>query len=125
MRFFSLARRFSNTAPAAPCITIKDCAKEHLNHLLKQKKNSHIKLSLISGGCNGFRYCWDWVSDNDLCQKDEIIDLDNGKFIVDSRSVFYVLGSELYFKKNDFDAAFEFKNPKASAQCGCGESFSV
>ena len=125
MRLFNPARALSSIADRIPCINIQPCATAHLNGLFQGNQNSHIRLSLNSGGCNGFRYQWEWGNGSDLCDTDDIIPLENGKLVIDAKSAFYLAGSELYYENTDFDAALTFKNPNAQSQCGCGESFAI
>ena len=122
MRLFN---RALSTLNNIPCINIQDCAKAHLNNLFKKKQSSHIRLSLKGGGCNGVRYQWEWGDGHDLCDTDEVIQLEHGKLLIDNKSAFHLTGSELYYENSDFDAALKFKNPNAQSQCGCGESFSI
>ena len=44
---------------------------------------------------------------------------------VDPKSLVYVDGTEMDYVKEGLSEGFEFKNPNESAQCGCGESFTV
>ena len=51
---------------------------------------------------------------------------DNGlKIIVDKKSLFYLLGTELDFSDGLNGKGFQFNNPNANRTCGCGESFSL
>jgi len=47
------------------------------------------------------------------------------KIIVDPKSLLYIDGTEMDFVKQGVNEGFEFKNPNAKAECGCGESFSI
>ena len=122
MRLFN---RALSTLASTPCINIQACAKAHLNELFQKKQNTHIRLSLKGGGCNGVRYQWEWGDGSDQCKTDEVIELTHGKLLIDNKSAFYLTGSDLYYKDSDFDAALKFKNPNAQSQCGCGESFAI
>jgi iron-sulfur cluster assembly protein len=37
----------------------------------------------------------------------------------------YIKGTEIDFIDEGFNQVFKFKNPNATGECGCGESFSV
>ena len=54
-----------------------------------------------------------------------ISNLKGKKIIVDKKSLFYILGTELDFSDGLNGKGFQFKNPNATRTCGCGESFSV
>ena len=47
------------------------------------------------------------------------------KIIVDKKSLFYLLGTELDFSDGLNGKGFQFNNPNANRTCGCGESFSL
>lgn len=47
------------------------------------------------------------------------------KIIVDPKSLVYIDGTEMDFVKQGVNEGFEFKNPNAKGECGCGESFSI
>ena len=60
----------------------------------------------------------DKVDDND-----EVVDLSEGKFVIDSMSLPFIAGTEIDYVREVFGAHFEIKNPSATSSCGCGESF--
>ena len=47
------------------------------------------------------------------------------KIIVDAKSLIHLDGTELDFVKEGLNEGFQFNNPNAKGECGCGESFSV
>ena len=47
------------------------------------------------------------------------------KIIVDPKSMVYLDGTELDYKREGLNEGFEFNNPNAKDSCGCGESFTV
>ena len=56
---------------------------------------------------------------------DQIFEDQGIKIIVDKKSLVYINGTEMDFVKQGVNEGFEFKNPNAKGECGCGESFSV
>jgi iron-sulfur cluster insertion protein len=48
-----------------------------------------------------------------------------GKTIIDKSSLDIISGSVVDFKKEMIGESFVIDNPKATASCGCGLSFSV
>ena len=48
-----------------------------------------------------------------------------GKVIIDKSSLDIISGSVVDFKKEMVGESFVIDNPKATASCGCGLSFSV
>ena len=82
-----------------------------------------LRLSVEGGGCTGFQYKFDLVSDTE--PDDVVIEKDGAKVVIDAVSLPFVAGSELDFVDELIGASFKVKNPNAVAACGCGTSFSV
>lgn len=101
-------------------VFLTDTAKEHMSKMLEENNKPAIKLALQGGGCAGFKY--DWSLEDEAETGDEVIELDNGKFIIDSMSVMYLLGSTVDYKKELFGSYFDIRNPSSTSSCGCGES---
>ncbi len=83
-----------------------------------QSKN-FFRITVKGGGCSGFKY--DFSFDNKVNNKDVIFD----KAIIDKESLDIINGSTIDFKKEMIGESFVIDNPKASASCGCGLSFSI
>jgi len=56
---------------------------------------------------------------------DLVIARDGATVLIDKVSVDYMAGSEIDFVDDLIGASFKVKNPKATASCGCGTSFSL
>ena len=83
-----------------------------------QSKN-FFRITVKGGGCSGFKY--DFSFDNKVNNKDIIFD----KTVIDKESLDIINGSIIDFKKEMIGESFVIDNPKASASCGCGLSFSI
>ena len=64
-------------------------------------------------------------SNDETTENDQFFEDNGTKIIVDKKSLFYILGTELDFSDGLNGKGFQFKNPNATRTCGCGESFSV
>jgi iron-sulfur cluster assembly protein len=62
---------------------------------------------------------------DDLTPEDKVFENHGIKIIVDPKSLVYIDGTEMDFVKEGVNEGFEFRNPNARGECGCGESFSV
>ncbi|MEN9896274.1 MAG: hypothetical protein RIR97_2126, partial [Pseudomonadota bacterium] len=105
-------------------ITVTDNAARRISQiLLKETGKNAMRVSVEGGGCSGFSYKFDLVSE----PGDDDIVLENGdaKVLIDRLSVVYMDGSEIDFVDNLLGQSFQIKNPNAVASCGCGTSFSV
>ena len=95
-------------------------AKEQIEKIInKDKTKKYFRISVKGGGCSGFKY--DFSFENNL-DKDDIL-FEN--VIIDKVSLDIISGSVIDFKKEMIGESFVISNPKASASCGCGLSFSV
>ena len=56
---------------------------------------------------------------------DEVFENQGVKIVVDPKSLVYLKGTQMDYVKQGVNEGFEFKNPNAKGECGCGESFSV
>ena len=101
-------------------VTLTDSAKTQMQSMLVEHQKSAVKLALQGGGCAGFKYDWSLVDSVEA--DDEVIELDKGKFVIDSMSVMYLIGSIVDYKKEVFGSYFDISNPASTSSCGCGES---
>lgn len=99
-------------------------AQKVLQQLAKRGHGLGIKIGVRTTGCSGMAYVLEYV---DTEPKDEYFKYeDNGISIwVDKRSLAYIAGLEMDWKKNGLNEGFDFINPNEKARCGCGESFSI
>ena len=96
-----------------------DSAKNQIEKITKSEEKKYFRISVQGGGCSGFKYKF---SIDDRIEKDDIL---FNKAIVDKQSLDIIAGSTVDFKKEMIGESFSINNPKASASCGCGLSFSV
>lgn len=110
-------------------IIINERAVQRIHTLRKEQNMSEevkLRVGVVSGGCSGLTYELDFEKgEPDESRKDQIIE-DNGiKLIVDMRSFLYLSGTELDYTEGLNGEGFHFHNPNATRTCSCGESFSV
>ena len=96
-----------------------DSAKNQIEKITKSKEKKYFRIAVLGGGCSGFKYNFSFDS---KVEKDDII---FDKAIIDKQSLDIIAGSIVDFKKEMIGESFSIKNPKASASCGCGLSFSI
>ena len=101
-------------------IEFTDRAKKQIEKITTESdKKKYFRISVKGGGCSGFKYNFSF--DSKVEEDDIIFD----KAIIDKQSLDIIAGSIVDFKKEMIGESFSIKNPKASASCGCGLSFSV
>lgn len=106
-------------------ITLTDAAIRHLeSELAKKPSASAVRLSVKPSGCSGYMYELDLVSeshDDDITQSAS----DNLTLYIDKSSLPVIQGTELDYIKQGINSLLQFRNPNATSECGCGESFST
>ncbi|MBT0585728.1 iron-sulfur cluster assembly protein IscA [Alteromonas oceanisediminis] len=105
-------------------IKVSDAAATRAKTFLQNRGSGlGIRLGVKTTGCSGLAYVLEFV--DDLNEDDEVFE-DNGvKIIIDGKSLVYLDGTELDFAKEGLNEGFQFNNPNANGECGCGESFNV
>lgn len=104
---------------------ITDSAAERICELVQKKQNDKLKLRIRvdGGGCSGFQYHFEF--DEEKHEDDHAFSHQAAEVLIDEMSLSFVKGSTLDYIDKLGAAAFEIKNPNATANCGCGNSFSV
>ena len=96
-------------------ITITEKAKEYMQSV---SNGGYVTLAVKGGGCSGFQYVLGLSETKD----NEVID---NILLLDPMAIMYVIGSKIDYITELGGSYLAVVNPKATAQCGCGESFSV
>ena len=94
-------------------------ALNQINLITKGGEKKYFRITVQGGGCSGFKYNFGFDSKSN---NDDII---FGKAIIDKSSLDIISGSVVDFKKEMIGESFVIDNPKATASCGCGLSFSI
>ena len=82
-----------------------------------------LRVSVKAGGCSGFQYSFDLVSDRE--DGDYTIEKEGVTVLIDDVSLPFMDGAEIDFVDDLIGASFKINNPNAVAACGCGTSFTV
>ncbi len=108
-----------------PLLTMTDRAKEHLVALLQNAPDGvqGVRIGVSSRGCNGLRYCLDYLESPEAT--DQPLTGTDLPVFIDTKSLLFLIGSEMDWQEESFHSGFVFKNPNETSRCGCGESFSV
>src|SRR5690606_24078376 len=79
-----------------------------------------IRIGLKNKGCAGMSYVIDTVSN--VNPDDEVVEHPDFKIVIEMKSLLFLLGTEMDFKKEKLRSGFVFTNPNQTDACGCGES---
>jgi iron-sulfur cluster assembly protein len=98
-------------------------ASKITSHLLKRKTSIGLRLGVKTTGCSGLAYVLEYA---DKLEESDIVYEDRGvKLIIDPKSLVYLTGLVVDYKRTGLNEGFEFSNPNERDRCGCGESFRV
>lgn len=112
-------------------VKITESANKHISATLENLNKPYLVFGLKGGGCAGFEYFWEPVTQEDYEKfgtpdRDEFIELSNGrKLVVDCTSLVYLIGSTIDYKSDFISSSLVVENPNAQSSCGCGTSISV
>jgi iron-sulfur cluster insertion protein len=106
-------------------IQISDSAASRIAYLLgTEPEGSHLRVSVLGGGCSGFQYNFTFDTAA-LAPDDRLFEKSGAKVVVDETSLDILNQSMIDYVETLGSAAFEIKNPNATASCGCGNSFAM
>ena len=105
-------------------ITMTETAASRVRTFLENRgKGIGLRLGVKTTGCSGMAYVLEFV--DELNEEDSVFEHSGVKVIIDQKSLAYLDGTELDYVKEGLNEGFEFNNPNAKSECGCGESFDV
>ena len=82
-----------------------------------------LRFGVSMAGCSGWQHVADLAKDQR--DGDTVFDQDGVRVYVDAVSLPLVDGTRIDLVKQRLGEQFVFNNPNASAECGCGESFTT
>ncbi|EJF84714.1 iron-sulfur cluster assembly accessory protein [Bartonella elizabethae Re6043vi] len=98
-------------------------AQQIVRILLREPDKIALRISVEGGGCSGFSYKYDLVSE--MCEDDLVFKKDGATVLIDSLSIPFMEGAEIDFVDDLMGQSFQIHNPNAVSSCGCGVSFSI
>jgi len=105
-------------------VTISDSAARRIGEILKSEPTgAMLRVSVEGGGCSGFQYKFDIARDQ--ADDDLVLTREGAVVLIDPVSVNYMAGSQIDFVDDLIGQSFKINNPNATANCGCGTSFSI
>lgn len=121
----------ASSADAATAVPDADrirATEKATRHILKQMESDPaaigFRLEVKRTGCSGWMYVVDLV--REARDDDLIFHAGDGLDIyVDEKSFSFVHGTEIDFVSEGLTRQLVFNNPNVTAECGCGESFSI
>tara|TARA_Y100001970_G_C14154915_1_gene814982 strand:- start:749 stop:1072 length:324 start_codon:yes stop_codon:yes gene_type:complete len=104
---------------------ISEKAVSEISRLLNEEDDNtmFLRIKVVPGGCSGFSY--EMGFDNEIGDTDQVFEKNSVKVVIDKFSYGHVDGGTLNFSDGLNGTGFGIENPNATAQCGCGSSFTV
>ena len=106
-------------------LTLTPAAIRHVETQVQEKAGAKgMRVSVKPSGCSGYMYVMDLV--DDVNPDDVQLQASDALTVfIDKSSLPVLQGTELDYVKQGLNATLQFRNPNATSECGCGESFSV
>jgi iron-sulfur cluster assembly accessory protein len=105
-------------------VSLSDSAARRIGEILqKEPEGAMLRVSVEGGGCSGFQYKFD--IERARAEDDLVLARDGAVVLIDPVSVNYMAGSQIDFVDDLIGQSFKINNPKATASCGCGTSFTI
>lgn len=113
-------------------ITITETAVRELKQAITEHKGEsnsakevYVRLAVTGGGCSGFKNVLNLEEIETVSSKDNFLEVDGLKVVIDKRSALYVEGSTIDFVNELNQRGFRVTNPNSKGTCGCGQSYSL
>lgn len=105
-------------------ITLTDRAAQQVRQQLQRRGHGlGVRVGVKTTGCSGLAYVLEYV---DTVHDGDLVFESNGVHVyMDGRSLDYLQGLSMDWKRQGINEGFEFTNPNERDRCGCGESFRV
>ena len=105
-------------------IQLTTAARQRMQDFLAKAPHAlGVRFGIKRTGCSGFGYTVDLA--DAIAENDQVFEQDGLRLVIDRKALPFVDGTEIDFQRQGLNAAFVFRNPNATGECGCGESFTV
>jgi iron-sulfur cluster assembly accessory protein len=112
------------TAIQSP-VTFTEGAVNELKRLMGEPgfdQSQFLRVGVKGGGCSGLSYVLGFDAKN---ENDDTYEFAGLHFVMEKAHGMYLYGMEIDWQGGLNSRGFTFRNPNASATCGCGTSFAV
>jgi iron-sulfur cluster assembly protein len=105
-------------------IQLTPAARSRMQNFLEANPDAAgVRFGVRKTGCSGYAYMVE-IADA-IAANDQVIEQDGVRLVIDTKSLPFVDGTEIDFARQGLNAAFVFRNPNVTGECGCGESFTI
>jgi iron-sulfur cluster assembly protein len=105
-------------------IQLTPAARSRMQNFLDANPDAAgVRFGVRKTGCSGYAYMVE-IADT-IAANDQVVEQDGVRLVIDTTSLPFVDGTEIDFARQGLNAAFVFRNPNVTGECGCGESFTI
>ena len=105
-------------------ITLSPAALARVQRYLSETPDAiGLRFGVTRTGCSGWQHTADLAMDQR--EGDTVFEQDGVRILVDALSLPIVDGTTIDLVQQRLGEQFVFRNPNASDECGCGESFTT
>ncbi|WP_333687792.1 iron-sulfur cluster assembly accessory protein [Methylococcus capsulatus] len=105
-------------------VTVTENAAAQIARQLRRRGHGlGLRLGVRQAGCSGYSYVVDYA--DEIATDDAVFEQHGVTVVVKTADLTYLDGVEIDYTREGLNETFRFHNPKATASCGCGESFAV
>ena len=106
-------------------VTLTTAAAERARQFIAQQPGATgLRFGVRKNGCSGFAYVID-VASGAGGDADRVFEHLGVRVLVDAAFLPHVDATEIDFVRRGLNQEFVFRNPQATGECGCGESFTT
>lgn len=104
-------------------ITLTKSAAVRIADQLDKNDSIALRFAAKESGCSGYSYVMDFA--NSIADEDHVFEQFNVKVVIDKKSLDILDGTQIDYVSEGLNQTFKFSNPRATDECGCGESFAL
>ena len=105
-------------------VTFTDSAIAHLAKQVENQSAKGILFNIREAGCSGYKYLLELAFEIEQSALSFELNKDLTLY-VNPEIMQLIRGTQVDYIQEGVNQRIDFKNPNATASCGCGESFSV
>jgi iron-sulfur cluster assembly protein len=105
-------------------VTLTSAAAARVQRFLEESPGAiGLRFGVTKTGCSGWQHLADLAREER--DGDHVFEHEGVRIYVDAQSLAVVDGTQIDLVRQRLGEQFVFRNPNASAECGCGESFTT
>ena len=104
-------------------MTLTERAAERVKTIMAQRETPALglRVGVKTRGCSGMSYFVEYAEEKKRFE--EVVEDKGVTILIDPAATMFLIGTEMDWVEDKFNAGFVFNNPNEKGRCGCGESF--